>query len=331
MLDTWFSSGLWPFCDARLARRDADALTKFYPASDLETGYDILFFWVARMMMIGLHFMKDVPFRRVLLHGMVVDETGDKMSKVKGNVIDPLDLIHGATFDEVMQKTLPGAPARRGARQVQEGVSVGAAQMGDRLSGVRRRRAALHARQLLAAGQAHRARAQAHRGLPPLLQQDLERDALRAPLHREARRPRRSMPPRGHFARQPVDLVAPRGSARREPTRGLTEFRFDDASSALYRFFWDELCDWYLEITKPDSSRRGVAAGPRGGRYPAARARDVVPRAPSVRPVLTEELWQAMPRPASRPVSIALARFPTPQRRAPRRDRRSRDGASCRR
>ena len=76
----------------------------------METGYDILFFWVARMMMMGLYFMKDVPFRRVLLHGMVVDETGDKMSKVKANTIDPLDLIHGADFEKVVQKALPGAP-----------------------------------------------------------------------------------------------------------------------------------------------------------------------------------------------------------------------------
>src|SRR6201985_3715697 len=94
VLDTWFSSGLWPFSTLGWPN-DTDALKKFYPASDLETGYAILFFWVARMMMFGLYFMKDVPFRRILLHGLVVDETGDKMSKVKGNVIDPLDLIYG--------------------------------------------------------------------------------------------------------------------------------------------------------------------------------------------------------------------------------------------
>src|SRR5262249_12361428 len=80
------------------------------PASDLETGYDILFFWVARMMMMGIHFMGRPPFKRILLHGLVVDETGEKMSKVKGNVIDPLDLIHGASFDDVVSKALPGAP-----------------------------------------------------------------------------------------------------------------------------------------------------------------------------------------------------------------------------
>src|SRR4051794_38487378 len=109
VLDTWFSSALWPFSTVGWPN-ETEALKKFYPASDLETGYDILFFWVARMMMFGLHFMKDVPFKRVLLHGLVVDETGDKMSKVKGNVIDPLDLIYGTTFTAMVQKTMPGAP-----------------------------------------------------------------------------------------------------------------------------------------------------------------------------------------------------------------------------
>src|ERR1035438_8523426 len=109
VLDTWFSSALWPM--STLGWPDAtDAFKKFYPASDLETGYDILFFWVARMMMFGLHFTGEVPFRRVLLSGLIVDETGEKMSKVKGNVIDPLDLVHGTTFAEMVKKNLPGAP-----------------------------------------------------------------------------------------------------------------------------------------------------------------------------------------------------------------------------
>src|SRR6202043_2708963 len=78
VLDTWFSSALWPFSTLGWPALDSPALRKFYPASDLETGYDIIFFWVARMMMFGLHFMGRVPFRRFLLHGLVVDETGEK-------------------------------------------------------------------------------------------------------------------------------------------------------------------------------------------------------------------------------------------------------------
>ena len=91
VLDTWFSSGLWPFSTLGWPDETLE-LSRFYPASDLETAYDILFFWVARMMMMGIHFMGKPPFKRILLHGMVVDETGDKMSKVKGNTHRPLGL-----------------------------------------------------------------------------------------------------------------------------------------------------------------------------------------------------------------------------------------------
>ena len=92
VLDTWFSSALWPF--STLGWPDqTPALEKYYPTSVLVTGWDILFFWVARMMMMGMHFMTEVPFRTVYLHGLVTDEKGQKMSKSKGNVIDPLELI----------------------------------------------------------------------------------------------------------------------------------------------------------------------------------------------------------------------------------------------
>ena len=111
MLDTWFSSWLWPF--ATLGWPDETReLKTFYPTTMLETGYDILFFWVARMMMMGLHFMKKVPFRTVYLHALVTDENGDKMSKVKGNAIDPLDVIeqHGA---DALRFTLAWLTTRR--------------------------------------------------------------------------------------------------------------------------------------------------------------------------------------------------------------------------
>ena len=92
MLDTWFSSALWPFSTLGWPDQTA-ALEKYYPTSVLVTGWDILFFWVARMMMMGMHFMTEVPFRTVYLHGLVTDEKGQKMSKSKGNIIDPLELI----------------------------------------------------------------------------------------------------------------------------------------------------------------------------------------------------------------------------------------------
>ena len=107
VLDTWFSSALWPFSTLGWPEMTKELKT-FYPTSVMETGYDILFFWVARMMMMGLYFMKKVPFRTVYLHAIVVDENGDKMSKVKGNVIDPLDVVYGATRQQLLDKAKDG-------------------------------------------------------------------------------------------------------------------------------------------------------------------------------------------------------------------------------
>ena len=103
ILDTWFSSALWPFSTLGWPDKTRE-LSTFYPNNVLVTGPDIIFFWVARMMMMGLHFMGKVPFRTVYLTSIVTDENGDKMSKTKGNVIDPLDVVHGATLETLLER-----------------------------------------------------------------------------------------------------------------------------------------------------------------------------------------------------------------------------------
>ncbi|HHL43728.1 MAG TPA: valine--tRNA ligase, partial [Hellea balneolensis] len=107
VLDTWFSSGLWPFSTLGWPN-ETDELRRFYPTSVLVTAFDIIFFWVARMMMMGLHFMKEEPFKDVYIHALVLDEQGKKMSKSEGNVIDPIDLIDGIGIDELVQKRTNG-------------------------------------------------------------------------------------------------------------------------------------------------------------------------------------------------------------------------------
>jgi valyl-tRNA synthetase len=306
VLDTWFSSGLWPFSTLGWPERTPD-LARFYPTSDLETGYDILFFWVARMMMLGLYFMGEVPFRRVLLHGMVVDETGDKMSKVKGNTIDPLDLIHGAEFEQVVQKALPGAPLK------------------DALAKFRK---------------AYPSTAQMGKGFPAF-----GTDALRLTLcsyspqaKRIALSPKRIEGYRnfcnklynavrfalGHVggAADSTPVAEPTlllnrwilsrlGSVVEASTKGLDDFRLDDGLQVLYHFVWDELCDWYLELSKPIFSS-GTDAEKHETRQTLAHAIEVTLRAlHPYAPFITEELWQKVPRGVGAPLSIAIAPYPT--------------------
>ncbi len=306
VLDTWFSSALWPFSTLGWPQ-ETPALRRFYPSSDMETGYDILFFWVARMMMMGLHLMGDVPFRRVLLHGMVVDETGAKMSKVKGNTIDPLDLIQGAAFTDVVAKASPGAP---------------------------------HADALKKFQKAYPSTAKMGQGFEPY-----GADALRMTLcsyspqaKRIALSPKRFEGYRNfcnkvynavRYALTYIDGVELSGAPPsatllinrwilsrlsqvvEESTRGIEQLRLDDGAQALYHFFWDELCDWFLEASKPVFAS-GSEAEREETRLTLAHTIETTLRAlhPYL-PFITEELWQRVPRSPSAPLSIALASYPT--------------------
>ncbi|HMI88268.1 MAG TPA: valine--tRNA ligase [Polyangiaceae bacterium] len=307
VLDTWFSSGLWPFATQGWPDK-TPALAKFYPATDLETGYDIIFFWVARMMMLGLYFMKDVPFRRVLLHGMVVDENGDKMAKTRGNGLDPLDLIHGASFDQIVEKALPGAPHEEALAKFKKSYP-SAAQMGtgfpafgaDALRFTFNSYSPQAKRILLAPKRIEGYRHFCNKvwnavrfALPYLETHASAVGAMPQPTWRANRW-----------------ILSRLAAAIAEVDAGLTEFRLDEASGALYRFFWDDFCSWYLEIVKPVFLDEASAVA---GEVAATLAHVLETSMRALHPFMpfiTEELWQRLPRPASRPVSIAIAPFPS--------------------
>ena len=306
VLDTWFSSALWPFSTLGWPQETPE-LKRFYPSHDMETGYDILFFWVARMMMMGIHFMGEPPFKRILLHGLVVDETGDKMSKVKGNTIDPLDLIHGSEFEAVASKALPGAPFEDAFKKFKK---------------------------------AYPSVAQFKEGFP-----EYGTDALRFALSSYSPQAKRiALSPKrieGHrhfcnkiynavrYAMTYVDgmtlseglphpklllnrwILSRFGKAVTESTRGIDSFRLDDGSSALYHFFWNELCDWFLELSKPILNGNDEGEKLETQTVLAHVLEGSLRALHPYIPFVTEELWQRVPNRADAPVSVALAKYPT--------------------
>ncbi|MET0591855.1 MAG: class I tRNA ligase family protein, partial [Polyangiaceae bacterium] len=309
VLDTWFSSGLWPFATHGWPD-NTPALKKFYPATDLETGYDIIFFWVARMMMMGLYFMKEVPFKRVLLHGMVVDENGDKMSKTKGNGLDPLDLVHGATFDQIVDKAMPGASRQDALAAFKKSYpSVAKMSEGFPAFGADALRFTFasyspQAKRILLAPK----RIEGYRHFCNKIW-NATRFAMPY-LETHAKDVGKKPTPTTRANRWILSRMA---AALGEVEAGLEGFRLDDAASAIYRFFWDEFCSWYLEICKPVFLDD---ASPIAGEVAATLSHVLETSMRALHPFIpfiTEDLWQRLPRPASGPVSVALAPYPTAQ------------------
>jgi valyl-tRNA synthetase len=305
VLDTWFSSGLWPFSTLGWPAQTAD-LAKFYPTADMETGYDILFFWVARMMMMGIHFMGKPPFKRVLLAGMVTDENGDKMSKVKGNVIDPLDLIHGASVEQLLEKAKLNGTSESGVKNIKKNYPSGFAAYGSD---------AVRYTLLSYSPQARRIalsvkRIEGYRNFCNKLWNAARYAMMQLQL-----------PGTEAFAtgqRPAVALLANRWILSRldvavaAANQGVIDYRLDDASLALYHFVWDELCDWYLELTKPLLAGADAEAA-RETRAVLVHVLEVTFRAlHPMMPFLTEELWQGLPKLAGHARACAVASYPQP-------------------
>ncbi len=319
VLDTWFSSALWPF--ATLGWPQATpALAKFYPTnpkqtSDLETGYDILFFWVARMIMFGLHFTDEVPFRRVLLSGLIVDETGEKMSKVKGNVIDPLDLIQGTSFADMVAKTAAGAPADEALTKFKKAYP-SAAQMGQGFpafgtDAVRLTLASYPPSNMRIALAPKRIEGNRH-----FINKVWNATRLVLELLDDWKRPSPAVPqPTEHASRWLLSKLA---RAAKIASAGIEGFRVDETTAELYRFFWYDFCDWYLEIAKTILRKDDQGNVPRPDvaeetRAVLAHVLDACLRLmhPLI-PFVTEELWQRLPRAYDPGKSIALAKYPEP-------------------
>jgi valyl-tRNA synthetase len=288
VLDTWFSSALWPFSTLGWPEATPE-LARFYPGSVLVTGFDIIFFWVARMMMLGLRFMGDVPFRDVYITGLILDEHGDKMSKSKGNVIDPLDIVDGITLDELLVKRTSGlmqpqlAPAieRATRRQYPQGIAPHGT------DALRFTFAALASpsREI----RFDLARVGGYRNFCNKLWNAARfvtlclADAAPAAAG-ETTEP--SVADRWIRARFGRTLTALENA--------FAEYRFDYAANALYEFTWYDFCDWYLELAKPVLQGEGTAAAAkRATQHTLAQVLEALQRSlHPLMPFITEEIWR---------------------------------------
>ena len=320
VLDTWFSSALWPFSTLGWPEQ-TDDLKTWYPTSVLVTGFDIIFFWVARMIMMGLHFMDDVPFREVYVHGLVRDSDGQKMSKSKGNVLDPLDLIDGTDLEALVTKRTKGLMQPQMAQRI-EATTRKQFPEGIPAFGTDALRFTFAA--LATMGRDVRfdlGRVQGYRNFCNKLWNAARFVILNTEgedTGTDASKPRRySIADRWMRARLATAAERIRGH--------LAEYRFDRAAQEVYSLIWDDYCDWYLEFAKPtlqgaadDDDTADPVALQRGVRATLVVALETILRLlHPFMPFITEELWHRVvplvPEPAAAGVrSISLRPYPSP-------------------
>ncbi len=276
VLDTWFSSALWPFSTLGWPERTRD-LEVFYPTSVLVTGYDILFFWVARMMFMGLEFMREVPFRTVFLHGLIRDAEGRKMSKSRGNAMDPLEIIEAVGADTLRWSLITGNTPGNDMRYSSEKIE-GARNFANKIWN-----AARFTLQNLA---------------------DFEPSGPGEAAAGEARPDGLELADRWILSRY--------RRAAGEVTRLLDRFELGEAARVLYDFVWSELCDWYIELAKA----RLYGDGPAARRVAQQTLWQVMEGTMRLlhpfMPFLSEDVWQRLPRRRGDRETLALAPWPAP-------------------
>jgi valyl-tRNA synthetase len=311
VLDTWFSSALWPFSTQGWPQQSAQ-LRKYYPTNVLVTAFDIIFFWVARMMMMGLKFMGDVPFRDVYITGLILDEFGEKMSKSKGNVIDPLDVVDGIDLESLlakrttglMQPQLKSAIEKHTRHQFPEGIPAhGTDALRFTLAAL-----ATPTREI----RFDLARVEGYRKFCNKLWNAARFVMLMVEPAVPAESPAAvSVAP--EFSTADRWIRSRFGRLLNEVQSAFQEYRFDFAASALYQFTWYEFCDWYLELTKPVlQSATAAPAARSAARATLLEVLEALQRAlHPLMPFITEEIWQKVAPPAGRAgPSVMLAPYP---------------------
>ena len=302
VLDTWFSSALWPFSTLGWPEK-TPRLDKYYPTSVLVTGFDIIFFWVARMIMMGLKFMGDVPFREVYVHGLIRDAHGQKMSKSKGNVLDPIDLIDGISLEDMIRKRTSGLMQPQMAPLIEKNIRLDFPE-GTSAFGCDALRFTFAA--LATNGRDIRfdlGRIDGNRNFCNKLWNAARYVLLSTSDHDVHAVPQTSAADRWIISRL-HKMIA-------DVTTHINEYRLDLASQRLYEFIWNEYCDWYLELSKP-VIQSGSADEQNATRYTLLYVLECSLRTlHPFMPFITEDIWQRLKAPLKiEGDSIMLQPFP---------------------